>query len=63
MNFKRKFKSENGGTWLSAILITIIVILVVVVLVSVINLAGTSIKTYEEVQKNDEEQDILTILK
>lgn len=63
MKFKGKLKGENGGTWLSAILITIIVILAVVVLVSVINLAGTSIKTYEEVQKRDEEQNILTMLK
>ena len=61
MNFKGKLKSENGGTWLSAILITIIVILVVIVIVSVIHLAGTSVKTYQDVNKKNAEQDIFTM--
>lgn len=62
MNFKGKLKEENGGTWLSAILITIIVVLAIIVLVSVINLAGNSVKTLEDMKKKDTEQSILTML-
>ncbi len=62
MKLKEKLKRENGGTWLSAILITIIVILVVIVLASVIHLAGTSLKTYQDVSKKDTEQEVLTML-
>ena len=62
MNFKGNLKEENGGTWLSAILITIIVVLAIIVLVSVINLAGNSVKTLEDMKKKDTEQSILTML-
>lgn len=61
MNFKGKLKSENGGTWLSAILITVIVILAIIVIVAVINLAGTSVKTLEEMKKRDTEQSVLSV--
>lgn len=63
MNFKGKLKEERGGTWLSAILITVIVILVVIVLVSVISLAGNSVKTLKDMKQNETEQDVLSMFK
>ncbi len=63
MKFREKLKEERGGTWLSAILITIIVVLIVVVLVSVISLARTSAKTLKDAKQNETEQDALSIFK
>ena len=61
MNLKEKLKKENGGTWLSAILITIVVILIVVVLVSIISLAKNSVQTLEDMKQNEAKQDPLSM--
>jgi len=62
MKLMKKLKEERGGTWLSAILITIIVILAIIVVISVISLAGNSVKTLEDMKKKDTEQSVLTML-
>lgn len=62
MKLMKKLKEERGGTWLSAILITIIVILAITVVISVISLAGNSVKTLEDMKKKDTEQSVLTML-